>query len=73
MFTSKVWTDDSRLLQESNLASRQPLGATSIIQAITGEGLAQGPYVAARGGVEPTTFRTEGTDNIHLTNHAPIA
>ena len=35
-----------------------------------GEGLAQGPYVAARGGVEPTTFRTEGTDNLHLTSHA---
>ena len=31
----------------------------------------QGPYMAARGGFEPTTFRTEGTDNIHLTNHAP--
>src|SRR6218665_1673018 len=63
--------DDSRLLQESNLAVRQPQGATSVIQAITGEGLAQGPYVAVRGGVEPTTFRTEGTDNLHLTNHAP--
>ena len=47
-------------------------GATSFIQAITSEGLTQGPYVAARGGVEPTTFRTEGTDNIHLTNHAPV-
>ena len=70
MFTSKVWTDDSRLLQESNLAARQPQGATSDIQAITGEGLAQGPYVEARGGVEPMTFRTEGTDNLHLTNHA---
>ena len=69
MFTSKVWTDDNRLLQESNLAARQPQGATAVIQAITGEGLAQGPCVAARGGVEPTTFRT---DNIHLTNHAPI-
>ena len=49
----------------------QPQGATSIIQAITGEGLAQGSYVAAGGGVEPTTFRTEGTDNLYLTNHAP--
>ena len=48
-----------------------PQGVTSVIQAITGEGLAQGSYVAARGGVEPTTFRTEGTGNIHLTNHAP--
>ena len=70
MFTSKVWKHDSRLLQESNLAARQPQGATSVIQAITGEGLAQGPYVAARGGVEPTTFHIEGTDNLHLTNHA---
>jgi len=42
------------LLQESNLAARQPQGATSVIQTITGEGLAQGPYmyVAARGGVD---------------------
>src|SRR6218665_592620 len=54
---------------ESNLAARQTQGATSVIQAISREGLAQGPYVAARGGVEPTTFRT---DNLHLTNHAPI-
>jgi len=68
MFTSKVWTDDGRLLQESILAARQPLGATSVMQAITGEGLAQGPYVAATGGVEPTTFRIEGTDNLHLTS-----
>jgi len=71
MFTSKAWTDDSRLLQESNLAARQPQGAASVIQAITGEGLAQGPYVVARGGVESTTFRTEGTDNLRLTNHVP--
>ena len=71
MFTSKEWTDDSRLLQESNLAARQPQGATSVIQTISGEGLAQDPYVTTRGGVEPTTFRTEGTDNLHLTNHAP--
>src|SRR6218665_726417 len=62
--------DYSRLLQESNLAARQPQGATSVIQAITSEGLAQGPYVAARGRVEPTTFCTEDTDNLHLTNHA---
>ena len=68
MFTSKVWTDDSRLLQESNLAARQPQGTISVIQAIAGEGLAQGPYMAARGGVEPTTFRTE---DLHLTNHVP--
>jgi len=26
------------------------------------EGLAQGPYVAARGEVEPTTFRIEATN-----------
>jgi len=74
MFTSKVWTDDSGLLQELNLAAMQPQGATSVIQAITSEGLiAQGPYMAARGEVEPTTFRTEGIDNLHLTNHAPIS
>ena len=58
-------------LQESNLAERQPKSATSVIQAITSEGLAHGPYVAAGGEVEPTIFRTEGTDNRHLTNLAP--
>ena len=48
MFTSKVWTDDSRLLQELNLASRQPHRAPHhVIQATTSEGLAQGPYVSA--------------------------
>jgi len=26
------------------------------------EGLAQGPYVAARVGFEPATFRTQGTE-----------
>src|SRR6218665_327577 len=63
--------DDNRLLQESNLAARQPQGTTSVIQAISVEGLAQGPYVVARGGVEPTTFRSKGTNNLHLTNHTP--
>jgi|SRR6218665_901282 len=33
-------------------------GATFIIQATTSEGPAQGPYVAARVGFEPATFRT---------------
>jgi len=60
MFTSKVLSI-SRLLQELNSASRQPKGTTSVIQAITSEGLAQGPYVATRVGVEPATFRIEGT------------
>src|SRR6218665_843474 len=64
--------NDSSLLQESNLAARQPQGATSVIQAIAGEGLAQGPYVAARGGVKPATFHTEGTDNHHYTNPRPM-
>ncbi len=31
------------------------------LQATTSEGLAQGPYVAARVGFEPATFRTQGT------------
>ena len=52
--------------------ARQPQDATSIIQAITSEGLAHGPYMAATGGVEPATFRTERTNNHHLTNHAPM-
>ena len=29
-------------------------------QATANEGLAQGPYVAARAGFEPTTFQTKG-------------
>ena len=73
MFTSKIWTDDSRLLQESNFAAKQPQGATSVIHAITSEGLAQGPYVAARGDIEPATFLTKGTDNHHSTNPRPYA
>ena len=73
MFTSKVWTDDtcSRLLQESNFAARHSWALHHIIQAITSEGLAQGPCVAARGGVESATFRTKGTECHHSTNHAP--
>ena len=66
MFTSKIWTDDSRLLQESNLTSRQPRSAPHhVIEAITSEGFAQGPYVAARAGFEPAIFRTEGTEHHH--------
>jgi len=50
MFTGKVWTDGSRLLQESNLAVRQPRRAPHhVMQSISSEGLAQGPYVAAGG------------------------
>ena len=64
--------DDSKLLQESNLAARQ-LGRAPhhVIQAIASEGLAQGPYVEARGGVKPATFCIEGTDHHHSANHAP--
>ena len=69
MFTSKVWTDDSRLLQELNLASRQPQGATSHHTGNYKWRSCQGSYVAARGGVEPVNFRTEGTD--YSTNHTP--
>ena len=71
MFTSKVWTGDGRLLQESNLSSRQPQGATSIIQGITSEGLAQGPYVAARVGFKPATICTEGTKHHHWATTPP--
>ena len=37
-----------------------------VIQALTSEVFAQGPYVAARVGFEPATFRTEGTEHHHL-------
>jgi len=39
-----VRTDDSRLLQDSNLADRQPCRTPHhVIQSTTSEGLAQGP------------------------------
>ena len=57
-------TDDSRLLQESNLTAKQPRRAPHhVIQAtMRSEGLAQCPYVAARAGFEPATLRTEDTE-----------
>ena len=64
--------DDSKLLQESNLAARCQ-SATSVIQVITSEELAQGPYVAARGGVKPANFNMEGTEHHHSANHAPLS
>jgi len=55
MFTSRHWTDDSKLLQDSNLTARQPHRAPHhVIQATTSEGL-------AKGGVDLGTFLTEGT------------
>ena len=66
MFTGKVWTGGSRLLQESNLATRQPRRAPHhVIQTTTSEGLAQGPYMVAIVGFEPETFHTEGTEHHH--------
>ena len=37
-------------------------------QATASEGLAQGPYVAARAGFEPSTYRTKGDES---TNEPP--
>jgi len=66
MFTSKLWTDDSKLLQESNLTARQSRRAPHhAIQVTTSEELAQGPYVAARVEFKSATFRTEGTEHHH--------
>ena len=66
MFTSKVWTDDSRLLQESNLATREPHRAPHhVIQATASEGLGQGHYVAVRVGFKLAIFCTEGTEHHH--------
>jgi len=62
MFTSKAWTDDSKLLQESNLTESQH-------QATTGEELAQGPYTAARVEFESATLRMQGTE---LTTEPPL-
>ena len=52
----------TELLQESNLTARQPRSAPhNVIQAPTSEGLAQGPYVAAKVVFKPATFHTEDT------------
>ena len=66
MFTSKVWTDDRRLLQSRILGAKSR--HTDNFEWKT---FAQGPYVAAGDGVERATFRTEGTDHQHSTNHDP--
>ena len=61
-----------KLLQESNLGERQPRRAPhQVIQAITGEGLAQGPYIVASG-FEPPTFLTGGITTPPISQHAPI-
>ena len=39
-------------------------------QATASEGFAQGPYVAARAGVEPMTLRTKGVDSTNAP-HTP--
>src|SRR6218665_1636857 len=39
-------------------------------QAPVSKGLAQGPYVAARAGVEPMTLRTKGVDSANVP-HTP--
>ena len=54
------------ILQESNLATRQPrILPHNVIQATMTKGLAHGPYVTARVVFEPATFRTEGTEHHH--------
>ena len=63
----------SRLLQESNLAARQKCRAPHhVIQTTTSEGLAQGPYMAAKVGFKPANFRTEGTEH-HQSTTTPHA
>ena len=58
--------DDSRLLQESNLAARQPRRAPHHnIQATPSEGFAQGPYLVARVGFETATFHAEVAEHHH--------
>ena len=39
-------------------------------QATASEGLAQGPYVAARVGFEPTTLRTKGAESTNETTRS---
>jgi len=40
-------------------------------KATVSEGLAQGPYVAARVVFQPATLRTQGTPNLPLRHHVP--
>jgi len=57
MFISKVGTNNSKLLQESNLIARQPRRVPHhVIQVTMSEGLAQGPYIATRLGFEDETL-----------------
>jgi len=63
MFASKVWTNDSKLLQKSNLTARQPhVVPHHVIQATTSEGLAQGHDVVAIVGFKPATLQMQGTE-----------
>jgi len=41
-------------------------------QATVSEGLAQGPYVAARAGVEPMTLRTKGVHSTKAPSMPPL-
>jgi len=61
--------DDSRLLQELNLTAKQARRVPyHIILATTSEGLAQGPYMAARMGFEHANLWMQGTE---LTTEPP--
>ena len=58
--------DDSKLLLKLNLTVGQSRRVPHhVIQATTSEGLAQGPYVAARVGFKPATFSIEFTKHHH--------
>ena len=62
LITYIVWTDDCKLLQESNLTVRQPRRAPHhVIRPTAIEGR-QGSNVTARVGFEPPTLHTEGTE-----------
>jgi len=66
MLTSKVWKDDSKFLQNTEVEFNHKAatqGATSCHTGSTSEGLVQGFYLAASGEVKPATFRTEGTEH----------
>jgi len=55
---------NSKLLQESNLTTRQPHRAPHHVQVTASDGLAQGPYVEARVGFKPATLQIEGAELI---------
>src|SRR6218665_3534001 len=62
IFTACSFQKHSRPQQLTLCRSIQTIHAEAL-QAVASEGLAEGPYVAARAGFEPTNLRAKGIDS----------